>query len=173
MGFRSGREIADGTAIELELVIVDELMIFHIRGHTKKVDAFEGYQLTVAPFDLKTRDIIVQYAAGGEHKGVRRRARRFATQLLVEFAVDGEFQKARAIDISQEGLFVESPVVCNAGTLVVLRIPIPGTAETLQLMAEVMWRGGAPRPGFGVKFQSSDEEKLKIIRKLCSTWVVT
>lgn len=169
--FRPAEPLAEGELIELELVTVEDLMVFHLRGMAAKRQPDDGsgtWHLRVAPFDTKARDLILAYARGDDIATVRRRGRRFPVRVAVEVADDQNFEWVVTGDVSFDGVFVESARLLDSGTLVALRIHVEEGAPPIQMNGEVMWRGNKPRMGFGVRFLSADPEKLAKIRELCT-----
>jgi hypothetical protein len=67
----------------------------------------------------------------------RRQAERFKKRIPCEIQVKGQWQPALVLDLSWNGLFVQTRSPVDPGTRVDVRLRLPGRSETLELAAVV------------------------------------
>ncbi|MEM6733139.1 MAG: PilZ domain-containing protein [Myxococcota bacterium] len=142
-----------GERVEVELVFVAELMIFHVRGIVDFADPERGLRVCLDTADSKARDVILNFVRGEDLGHVTRRARRFSVRLGVQWADGGEFHPGLAVDISGAGAAVRSQSLPAKGSLVVIKFP----SEDLVVRAEVAWCSSDEPSGFGVMFIAGEQ----------------
>jgi hypothetical protein len=67
----------------------------------------------------------------------RRRGDRFKKRIPCEIQLKGQWQPALVLDVSWNGLFVQTRSPVDPGTRVEVRLRLPGRSETLELLAVV------------------------------------
>lgn len=148
----------NGELVELEVVFVQDLMVFHVRGHIQQQEQGSPL-LCIAPFDKRGRDVILQYVNGESDVSVTRRARRFAAVVNVQIANDGPFQTAKTVDLNPAGAHLVSTPVPPKGSLIAVKFA-DGEGE-LVINAEVVWLRTIPQESFGVMFLAGEPEKKR------------
>jgi|GEM_PF-1791381 len=117
----------------------------------------------VAPRDVEVRNL--QFAPANSESGVRAS---YPSSLSVCVRLAGKDRRRSAIDVSEEGLFVESPDHLAPGELVQLLVILPDDDRTLRALAtvervvtpdEASFCGGMP--GMGLRFFMMDSRLLQ------------
>jgi hypothetical protein len=85
----------------------------------------------------------------------------------VEIVVAGAAQGARTVNISQGGVFIETPQPPALDAKVVLRIALPGVPETCAIPCIVRW--GKGDEGVGLQFENLRAIEVWAINKLLKT----
>lgn len=155
-------DCAVGDRVEIELVFVAELMIFHFRGIVDFRDAERGYRVCIAKADRTARDAIVRFVRGKSDADVARRARRFPATLAVEWADGGEMNPGETVDVSSSGTAIRSAVLPAKGSLVAIRF----VEHDFQIHGDVVWLSRDPDPRFGVMFMVGEEKKRADVQRL-------
>jgi hypothetical protein len=125
--------------------------------------------MVLMPHDQRT--LAAQFEANGRHaRKLRRRSLRRA--FSVDCSLECDYWEGpvvlQATDVSDEGLWLETPYALQQGEEIVVSFPVPGApdAERIWAIAEVarvgMWRrrdDGLP-PGMGLVFTYCSQEDL-------------
>jgi ActR/RegA family two-component response regulator len=77
----------------------------------------------------------------------RRRSARDNVKALVQLQLAGVTQPALLRDLSEQGLALQAPEPLSAAQSVPLRFVLPGTAQTVHAIAEVIWADETGRAG--------------------------
>jgi uncharacterized protein (TIGR02266 family) len=88
--------------------------------------------------------------------------------LSVEFSQEGITQQARALNLSGNGMLIETKSPPGVSERVKIAFQIPETEDVVQADAEVVWvnKYSANYPyGMAVKFQGLPEETMRAILK--------
>lgn len=158
-----------GERVDLEIVFADEVMIFHSRGVVEArqtetaVKRPAGILVAFLRTEQHTRQIILDYAQGLNRTDVQRRQRRYPIRIQVDYTTDIDFITVTTDDLSQNGAFLLSETLLNAGTLIAVRIKPPDGGAPITINAEVAWRQTEPRRGFGIRFLIGDPAKQEEI----------
>ncbi len=153
-----------GARVEIELVFVAELMIFHFRGIVDFRDPERGFRVCIDKDDRKARDAIVQFVRGNTDTSVARRARRFPAQLAVQWADGGAMTPGETIDLSSSGTAIRSEALPAKGSLVAIRF----LEQDILVHGDVVWLSREPQPRFGVMFMIGEEPKRAAVQRLVS-----
>ncbi|MEL6545222.1 MAG: PilZ domain-containing protein [Myxococcota bacterium] len=151
-----------GCRVELELVFVAELMIFHVRGIVDFRDPERGLRVCIDAADANARDAIANFVSGQSDTDVNRRARRFPVEVPVEWADGGEMMPARTLDLSSNGAAIESEVLPAKGSVLALRF----VEHNLLCRGDVVWLAREPSPRFGLMFMDGDEKRREELQTL-------
>jgi hypothetical protein len=76
-------------------------------------------------------------AEGRPTGGERRRSRRIKKRTPCEIRVTEQWQPALVLDVSSNGLFVQTRIPIDPGTEVAVRLRLPGHSETIELRTAV------------------------------------
>ncbi|MEM6532120.1 MAG: PilZ domain-containing protein [Myxococcota bacterium] len=144
-----------GQRVELEIVFVQELMIFHIRGSVDRFDEKRGKRVSFEAGDERARDVILSFVRG--ERSANRRARRFPVALPVSWADGGEFFSAETVDLSASGASIRCATLPSKGSLIAIRFVTADGAELL-VRSEVVWRRSDDDAMFGVMFIAGENE---------------
>jgi len=108
-------------------------------------------------------------AAQDKHTG-RREHRRVRLALQVSYRSMGSFLVSYSVDISQGGLFIETPRPKELGTEMELWLAVPGAEQDVRLKGTVVWVRREPQgdqpPGMGVKFKQVEADCGQLIDQL-------
>jgi uncharacterized protein (TIGR02266 family) len=108
-------------------------------------------------------------ASNDEHTG-RREHRRVRIALQVSYRSTGSFLVSYSVDLSQGGLFIETPRPRDVGTELELWLAIPGAQQDVRLKGTVVWvrrevHGGQP-PGMGIQFLQVEADCGQLIDQM-------
>lgn len=81
--------------------------------------------------------------------------------MSLEYLIDGRSFEGFILDINAFGIFVESDGRFPTDKTVQLRFSLPGFSTQLDLSGRIVWSGAY---GFGVKFESLEQDKIKMIQ---------
>lgn len=80
--------------------------------------------------------------------------------VTVRFDWEGRTLRAKSLDISSGGVFVDSAADIPVGTMLSFEITMPGSGDVVSCRGEIAWHNRRPNPfkphypnGFGVKFR--------------------
>ncbi len=91
----------------------------------------------------------------------RREDERVSTSLKVNYENCDEFVVAYASDISQGGLFIETPELLPEGSVARLLVSLPNDGPTLKIIARVAhWVAEGERTGMGMEFMHVEGEPI-------------
>lgn len=100
----------------------------------------------------------------------RRESVRLNTKIKVAFKTANEFEKARMLNFSRGGVFVNTPFPPAIGTQLILRVEIETSGVQIEIPGEVVstnFTGAASTAlGMGVKFLPCDEKTQKLLNQL-------
>jgi len=104
---------------------------------------------------------------------IERRERRVPCQMTVDFSVAGRNYRGRGIDLSMNGLYIESRDELPPQKIIELSFSLPTVSpHRLRARGKITWvNQGFPRKnlnlpqGFGVEITSTDTESLDVIRR--------
>ncbi|MBI5511993.1 MAG: PilZ domain-containing protein [Deltaproteobacteria bacterium] len=147
-----------GDAVRLEFVFGRENRTVRSRGVVRwkrrqgAHNLAAGLGIEFLASERRTRDLLLDLASGRDLEVVRPRARRLPVQLTVRYESHSVMLSDLTDDLSEGGVFILSDEPLPVGTKIVLKLKPPGQWFAVAVRAEVMWRQGTPRCGFGVKF---------------------
>ncbi|MEO1170957.1 MAG: PilZ domain-containing protein [Myxococcota bacterium] len=144
-----------GERVELELVFVQELMIFHIRGTVDHADPERGMRVRFDESDERAKDVILSFVRGD--RSANRRARRFPVSVPISWADGGEFVAAETVDLSASGASIRCSSLPSKGSLVALRF-VTDDGVPLMVRCEVVWRRSDEDAMFGVMFIAGERD---------------
>jgi uncharacterized protein (TIGR02266 family) len=165
-------KLASAEEVDLELVFAKEQVTVHARGVirwkrlTDKRNLPAGIGVEFLPSELRTRDLLLEFAQGRQVTFARRRSRRYPAMIDIEYARDSVFLTDVTDDLSREGASVMTDQPVQIGEVVQLRLRAPGESSPIELKAEVRWRSTEGRRGFGVRFlfdPPSSEERVRTL----------
>lgn len=151
------KDLEIGEYVELELVFVQELMIFHIRGSVEENDPQRGKRVCFDKNDDRALEVIQSYVHG--QRSAHRRARRFQVSVPVQWADSEAFIDGETADLSQWGAAIRCEALPVPTSLIVLRfLANDPDQDDLLVRAEVIWKRQEPIPVFGVMFIAGERE---------------
>jgi hypothetical protein len=112
---------------------------------------------------LKTRDVAQSlWDAKQFMRRDRRRAARDNVKALVHLQVAGATVPALLRDLSEQGLALQAPEPLSQAQSVRLRFVLPGTAQTVHAIGEVIWADETGRAGlFFSRLTPSSQKSLR------------
>ncbi len=161
-----------GEVVDLEIAFKDDCMVFHARGLVRERRLVvvrgksPGLLIELLPSEIRTREILLDFARGRNRSFVRRRPRRYPLHMEVEMALDHTFVRVHTDDLNRDGAFLLTDQLLNSGTLLALRFADARGGPPLTINAEVAWRQTRPRCGIGVRFLVGDARKQEEIDQL-------
>ncbi|HEX3771882.1 MAG TPA: TIGR02266 family protein [Polyangiaceae bacterium] len=128
-----------------------------------------GYSSMDAGVGIESDDALVSSGSDGDSDtgADRRRFPRHAITLRVDYKRMNTFFADYAKNISKGGTFIRTSKPLDAGTEFVFVLSIPGQADQLQLLGQVMWtvdEGSATEEhpaGMGIRFKFANAEELR------------
>lgn len=99
----------------------------------------------------------------------RRESVRLKTKIKVAFKSASEFEKARMLNLSRGGVFINTPFPPAIGTQLILRIEITSTGVQIEVPGEVVstnFHGAVSATlGMGVKFLPCDTQTQRLLNQ--------
>ncbi|MFC1609659.1 PilZ domain-containing protein, partial [Myxococcota bacterium] len=134
-----------GTQVQLEIVFANEGHTFRTRGVMRWRRAQKSRNLTPGvgveflETEHKTRDLLLEFANGGETRFINRRDRRLPIRLRVQFTTESTSSTALTDDLSEGGMFIQTDEIPEIGTTVRIKLKPPGHMFAIQVRGEVAW----------------------------------
>lgn len=160
-----------GDRVVLELNFLSEQRTFRIRGVVTWTRG-EGSLLSPAMCaeflegERATRDLILDFVRGKDVRFTERSDHRFPVSLQIAYKTDAAFITDWTDDLSQGGAFIVTDKDIPLGTIMPLKIKVPGSILALKLRGVVCWTRGGAMPGVGVKFLFESERQKKKVQGL-------
>ena len=159
-----------GEAISLELSFLQEQRTFRMHGLVKwRQEAGEapgtlgGLGVEFLEEEREVRDLVLDFAHGKDIKFVDRSDHRFPVTLQIAYRSDSAFITDYTDDVSQGGAFIVTDRVLPLGTVLPLKVKVPGSLLPLKLRGVVCWTRAQPPAGMGLKFLfETDRQKKKL-----------
>ncbi|MEW5855618.1 MAG: TIGR02266 family protein [Myxococcota bacterium] len=162
-----------GEQVELELNFLQEQRTFRIKGEVKWKrprsrlnDNQAGIGVEFLPSERSTRELILDFVQGKEIRFVERADHRFPVSMQISYKTDSTFVTDFTDDISQGGVFIVTANPMPLGTLVPLKMKVPGSLLPLKLKGVVCWHRKKSPEGMGLKFVFETESQKKKVEKL-------
>ncbi len=158
-----------GVEVDLEIAFAEEQMVFHARGivRSKRLSGRRtlpaGMAIEFLPSELKTRQIVLDFANGEPLRLVRRASRRFPVALEVEYG--DAAGRTTTEDISRDGAFILGDGLPAVGSRIRLRLK-PEGEPPINVRAEIRWHRTSSRPGAGVRFVFDDADSQRQLTEL-------
>lgn len=159
-------------SVRLEIVFVKEVMVFQAVGEVLAVAEKSPHGKHVGiriGFAKNTGQTILDFAQRKLVRELRRRPRRFAASFPVEISWEDTFLQEQTTDMSRSGAFILTQNLLSCGTLLAMRLRIPGKTESIKINAEVARHQTGPNTGIGVSFVVGDLNVQQKINRLIAS----
>jgi uncharacterized protein (TIGR02266 family) len=163
-----------GEPVDLELTFMQEQRTFRIRGEVKWRRAMgarhrefpPGIGVELGEDQRTTRDLVLSFVNGKEIQFLDRADTRFPISMEISYKTDATFITDCTDDVSEGGAFIVTPRAIPVGTILPLRLRVPGAFFPLKLRGVVCWTRQAEPSGVGVKFLFDSERQKKKMERL-------
>ena len=166
-------QLSSGTEIDLEIAFAREQISIYARGvvrwkrasGNRRLPAGVGVELS--KIDRRTRDLILDFAAGRAVKLIKRASRRFP----VEVELDYSTQIDRGIegithDLSRNGAAIVGSRAPAVGTHLDIHLKPQNDLSGIDLAGEVRWWRSANSSLFGVRFLLDNHKVARRVQRL-------
>ncbi|MBI5496077.1 MAG: TIGR02266 family protein [Deltaproteobacteria bacterium] len=157
-----------GETLDLELNFLQEQRTFRLRGLVRWRDEpggppgqFPGMGVEFLESERDTRDLVLDFAHGKDIAFTERSDHRFPVSLQIAYRSDSAFITDWTDDVSQGGAFIVTDRLVPLGTIMPLKVDVPGALLPLRLRGVVCWTRRAQPAGMGVKFLFESERQKK------------
>lgn len=160
--FPGNTHLNTGDIVDVEIVFVDEQMVFHTRGLvrwkrlTVQRQLPAGIGVEFLPSEGRTRDLMLEFAKGRIVRPIQRRQRRYSVLMDVECRIGKTNVQLQTDNFSRDGAFLLGDATPALGSEIDLSIRT-NDAGALRVQSEVVWHQLNVQPGFGVRFVSPNE----------------
>lgn len=160
-----------GDLVVLELNFLSEQKTFRIRGRVTWTRDEESLlpPAMCAEFlegERPTRDLVLDFVRGKDVRFKERSDHRFPVSLQIAYKTDAAFITDWTDDLSQGGAFIVTERSIPLGTIMPLRIKVPGSLLPLKLRGVVCWTRSGAGAGVGVKFLFESERQRRRVQAL-------
>ncbi len=144
--------------VDLEIAFAKEQVMVHVRGVVRwkrlsgKKNLPAGVGIEFLASERRTRDLLVDFGKGRSVRLVKRRSQRYPAMIEIEYATNSIFVCDVTDDLSRDGTFVLTDQQMDIGTVLSLRLKLPGLGDVIDVSGEVRWVQSDGRRGFGVRF---------------------
>lgn len=160
-----------GVEVDVTVRIAEPDRTFHLRGAvrwTRRKRSGElpaGIGVAFLPGELRTRDLLLDFAKGRSIKMVKRQQSRLPVAIDVDYETDSALLSDVTDDLSEAGAFIASEEPVAVGTVVSLKLRPPNRRFAIKIDAVVTWVQKGGRPGFGVRFQFKSERARRKVEE--------
>ncbi len=149
---------AVGETLDLELTFLQEQRSYRIKGTVRFVgDPQEpggppSVGVAFPASEKATLDLMVDFAHGKDVAFTERADTRFPVALQISYRTDSAFITDVTDDVSQNGAFIVTDRDIPVGTVMPLKLRVPGALLPLRVQGEVVWQRREAPAGVGVRF---------------------
>lgn len=161
-----------GTQVDLELTFMQEQRSYRLKGTVKFFGppAEEGGPPTVGvafmPSEKPTLDLVLAFADGKDVAFTERSDTRYPVALQISYKADAAFITDMTDDVSFSGAFIVTERDIPLGTLLPLKLRVPGSLFPVRLHGEVVRQRKEPPAGVGVRFVLDNERTRRRMEML-------
>lgn len=164
---------APGESVDLEITFLKEQRSFRIRGMvrwsrapTRPQDPAAGIGVFFGPSEQSTRDLIMDFVQGKDIRFRPRADHRFPVALQIEYRTGAAVVTECTDDVSVGGAFIVTRRDIAEGSVLPIRLKLPGWILPLKLRGVVCWRRTTEPTGVGVKFIFDSERQRRKLERL-------